>query len=98
MVLRRWMAIFSWWQYYFNEGKSLLNRMNYIILKVSVLMLVKFHCQILSFFWLIYVCAEVLMNDIPDQLIINWDHTGLYLLPAGQSTMHRAGEKANVCR
>ena len=33
------------------------------------------------------------MNDIPDQLIINWDHTGLSLLPAGQWTMHRAGEK-----
>ena len=39
------------------------------------------------------IAAEVLMNDIPDQLIINWDHTGLSLVPTGQWTMHQAGDK-----
>ena len=39
------------------------------------------------------VAAEVLMNDIPDKLIINWDQTGLPVVPTGQWTMHHAGEK-----
>ena len=30
------------------------------------------------------------MNDIPNQLIINWEHTGLGL---SLWTMHQAGEK-----
>ena len=33
---------------------------------------------------------KVLMNDIPNQLIVNW---GLSLLPTGRWTMHCAGEK-----
>jgi hypothetical protein len=37
--------------------------------------------------------AEVLMNDIPDELIINWDQTGLRIVPTGQWTMHLVGEK-----
>ena len=36
--------------------------------------------------------AEVVMNEIPHELIINWDQT-LQLVPTGQWTMHRAGEK-----
>lgn len=39
------------------------------------------------------ITAEVLMNDIPDKLIMNWDHTGLPLVPTGQWTMHHAGDK-----
>lgn len=33
------------------------------------------------------------MNDIPDQLIINWDQTGLRVVPTGQWTIHHAGDK-----
>ena len=33
---------------------------------------------------------KVLINDIPNQLIVNW---GLSLLPTGRWTMHCAGEK-----
>ena len=33
------------------------------------------------------------MNDIPDDLIINWDQTGVPLIPTDEWTMHRAGEK-----
>ena len=39
------------------------------------------------------IAAEVIMNDIPDQLIINWDQTGLSVVPTGQWTMHHVGEK-----
>ena len=37
--------------------------------------------------------AEVVMNDIPNDLIFNWDHTGIQLVPTGQWTMNWAGEK-----
>lgn len=37
--------------------------------------------------------AEVVMNNIPDSLIINWDHTGLPVVPTGEWTMHQAGDK-----
>ena len=33
------------------------------------------------------------MNEIPSQLILNWDQTGIQLVPAGQWTMHRANDK-----
>ena len=37
--------------------------------------------------------AQVLMNDIPDELIVNWDQTGVPLVPTGEWTMHRTGDK-----
>ena len=37
--------------------------------------------------------VEVLMNEIPDELVITWDQTSLPLVPTGEWTMHRAGEK-----
>ena len=40
------------------------------------------------------VKAKVLMNDIPKELIFNWDQTGLQFVPTGQWTMNRAKEKA----
>jgi len=33
------------------------------------------------------ICAEVLMNGIPDNLIFNWDHTGIHFLPIDDCTM-----------
>ena len=39
------------------------------------------------------VTTEVVMNDIPDDLVINWDQTALHLVPTGQWTMHHAGDK-----
>ena len=39
------------------------------------------------------IAAEVLMNDIPDDLIFNWDQTGLQLVPTGEWTMHKSGDK-----
>jgi len=37
--------------------------------------------------------AVVLMNEMPDELIVNWDQTGIQLVPTGEWTMHRAGAK-----
>ena len=37
--------------------------------------------------------SEVVMNEIPPDLIINWDQTALQFVPAGQWTMHKSGEK-----
>ena len=39
------------------------------------------------------VTAEVIMNDIPDDLIINWDQTALQFVPTGQWTMRQSGDK-----
>ena len=33
------------------------------------------------------------MNDIPNDLIFNWDQTAIQLVPTGQWTTNRAGEK-----
>ena len=37
--------------------------------------------------------AEVLMNDVPQQLVFNWDQTAVHYVPTGQWTMHRYKEK-----
>ena len=34
------------------------------------------------------VKAEVLMNDLPIDLVFNWDKTGIQLIPTGEWTMH----------
>ena len=39
------------------------------------------------------VAAEVLINDIPKNLIINWDQTGLSLVPTGGWAMEKEGAK-----
>lgn len=35
------------------------------------------------------ITAEVVMNDIPPDLIVNWDQTGLKIVPTGDWTMNR---------
>ena len=37
------------------------------------------------------VTAEVVINEIPDELIFNWDQTALSIIPTGEWTMHQAG-------
>lgn len=77
-----------------NWAKSLLHRMKYVKRKSSNAgkVLVNNFIAIKEVF-LADIVAEVLMNDIPNDLIINWDHTALKLVPTGQWTMHRAGDK-----
>ena len=33
------------------------------------------------------------MRDIPSDLVVNWDQTGLSIIPIGNWTMHEAGAK-----
>ena len=37
--------------------------------------------------------AEVLLNDIPIELVFNWDQTVMQLIPTGEWTMHQAKDK-----
>lgn len=36
-----------------------------------------------------YILVEALMNDVPPQLIFNWDQTAIQLVPTGQWTMNQ---------
>ena len=40
--------------------------------------------------------AEVLMHDIPIDLVFNWNRTGIKLVPTGEWTMHLAKEKSRA--
>ena len=39
------------------------------------------------------IASEVIMNDIPPDLIINWDQTRLKIVPTSEWTMNLVGEK-----
>ena len=75
-------------------AKSILGRMGYHKRKgtnagkISVS-----HFEEVKEHFLADIRAEVLMNDIPDELIINWDQTLLHIIPTGNWTMNKAGEK-----
>lgn len=75
-------------------AKSLLKRMGYVKRKgsnagkITVSQFKEIQEEFLA-----DVKAEVVMNDIPNDLIFNWDQTGIQLVPTGQWTMNRAGEK-----
>ena len=73
---------------------SLLKRMGYVKRKCSNAGKISttLFAEIQEIF-LADIKTQVLMNDIPDELIITWDHTGVPLVPTGEWTMHRAGEK-----
>ena len=43
--------------------------------------------------FLVDIVAEVIMNDILDELIFNWDQTGLSIISTGEWTMEKRGEK-----
>ena len=75
-------------------AQSLLNRMGYVKRKCSnagKVPVTRFE-EIQEAF-LADVTAEVVMNEIPDDLIVNWDQTALHLIPTGQWTMHHSGDK-----
>ena len=43
--------------------------------------------------FLVDIQAEVVLSDIPYDLIFKCDQSGIHLLPAGYWTMHQAREK-----
>ena len=77
-----------------NWAKSLLSRMKYVKRKCSNAGKVSLpNFKTIQAVFLADLKAEVLMNDVPDELILNWDQTGLPIIPTGQWTMHHAGDK-----
>ena len=75
-------------------AKSLLQRMGFVKRKCSTsgkISLARFDES--KEIFLADVAAEVLMKDIPEQLIINWDQTGLSIVPTGDWTMEKEGTK-----
>ena len=75
-------------------AKSLLKRMNYVKRKCSNAGKISQSCFTeLQDVFLADIKAEVLINDIPSDLIINWDQTSIQLVPTGDWTLNRAGER-----
>ena len=75
-------------------AKSLLSRMGYVKRKCSNAGKVSVQqFKELQGVFLADIQAEVVMNDIPNEMIFNWDQTALQFVPTGQWTMHHAGEK-----
>lgn len=76
-------------------AKSLLMQMGYVKQKCSNAGKISiFHFQELHNEFLADIQEETLMNEIPEDLIFNWDQTALSLVPTGEWTMHQA--KATV--
>lgn len=74
-------------------AKSLLSRMKYVKRKCSNAGKVSLpNFTRIQEIFLADIAAEVLMNDIPDELI-SWDQTGLPFVPTGQWTMHHLEKK-----
>ena len=75
-------------------AKSLLGRMGYVKRKCSNAGKISLpHFKEIQENFLADIQAEVVMNEVPPELIFNWDQTALHLVSTGQWTMHRAGEK-----
>lgn len=75
-------------------AKSLFKRMGYVKRKSSNAGKVTVsHLNELKEAYLADIQAEVVMNEIPHELIFNWDQTAIQLVPTGQWTMNRAKEK-----
>lgn len=75
-------------------AKSVLKRMGYVKRKCSnagKVTVERFEEAQEEF--LADIKAEVLMHDIPLDLVFNWDQTGIHLVPTGEWTMHQAKEK-----
>ena len=73
---------------------SLLGRMGYVKRKCSNAGKVSLpQFEELQQVFLADIQAEVVINEIPEDLIFNWDQTALHLVATGQWTMHRSGEK-----
>ena len=75
-------------------AKSLLIQINFVKRKNSnagKLFPAEFKLQKEDFLNDIHV--EVIMNDIPEDLIFNWDQTGIHLVPVSEWTMEKQGTK-----
>ena len=76
-------------------AKSLMSRMGFVKRKVSNAGKILSSAIFLELReqFLADIAAEVIMNDIHPDLIINWDQTGLKFVPTGDWTMNLSGDK-----
>ena len=73
-------------------AQSLLRRMGFVKRKCSTSGKISMaHFDECKEIFLADVAAEVLFNSIPQSLIINWDQTGLSIVPTGDYTMEKEG-------
>ena len=69
--------------------KSLFHRMGYVKMKGSNAGKVTVpDFQELQEVFLVGIKAEVLFNDVPRELVFNWDQFAMKYVPTGELTMH----------
>ena len=74
-------------------AKSLLKRLGYVKWKCSNARKVNVaHFEEVREAFLADITAEAVINDIPNEMIFNWDQIALHYVPTGEWTMHRAEE------
>ena len=74
-------------------AKSLLGQMGYVKRKCSNAGRVSLPPTQIQENFLADIQAEVPMNEVPPDLIFNWDQTALHLVLTGWQTMHHTGNK-----
>ena len=75
-------------------GKSLLNRMGFVKWRASTSAKVSLsNFNDLKAQFLFDIMINVRMDEIPDQLIINWDQTAINYVPSGSWTMEKSGSQ-----
>ena len=77
-----------------NWAKSLLYRMQFVKRRGSTNKKILVHdFEAIKTQFLIDVTAVVQMEDIPEDLILNWDHTGVHIVPGSSWTMDSKGQQ-----
>ena len=77
-----------------NWGKSLLRRMGFVKRRVSTSAKVSVtDFEELKSQFLFEIKVNIEMDEIPHDLVINWDQTGIHYVPAGSWTMEKEGSK-----
>ena len=77
-----------------NWAKSLLHRMGFVKRKgCSTKKLMVHNFEEIKEQFLFDIEVVVKMEDIPDDLILNWDHTAINIVPVSSWTMNQKGEK-----
>ncbi len=75
-------------------GKSLLRRMGLVKRRASTKSKVSIeNFEELKEQYLLDIKACVEMDEVPDELIINWDQTGIHYVPVSSWTMEKEGSK-----
>ena len=75
-------------------GKSILHRMGFVKRKASTKAKVSIeNFEEIKAQFLLDIKVVVEMEDIPFDLIINWDQTGIHYVPVGSWTMDKEGSK-----